>query len=783
MATHICEYQCYSIEITRSYGANEFKEDIKAMMFNVLKSEGKGLTFLFSDTQIVKESFLEDVNNILNTGMVPNLFAPDETEQVIGMARPLNKAAGNFDSRDMIWQHFVSMVRASLHIVLAFSPVGEGFRSRCRQFPSLINCATIDWYDPWPKEALANVANRAYGESAEDLGLRPLAEQLSDMSSVIHVSAAKAADDMFESLRRKTYTTPTSFLELMNIFLELFKKLRDKTGQKLQRYTIGAQKMSETRAVVETLQTQIVEMQPVLKKASEDTAVLMEQVKVDQVEAAKVEEVCSVEEAAAAEAAAEANGIKADCQKDLDEALPEFYAAMKSLDALDKKDLQEMKSFAKPPPLVEVVISAVCLLMGKKENWDDGKKLLGDQGLLNNLKEYDKDALARNGPLSKKLQKYVKRDDFNAETVGKVSKAATSLCMWVRAMDVYGRVSRSIEPKKEKLAGAEASLAAAEGKAAKKRAELKAVKDRVEALENQLEAAKRKAKKLSDDMETATLKLGRAEKLLAGLGEEAVRWGEASGLLEKSLGFLVGNTVVAAGFIAYIGPFTAAFRADLVELWVKTCAELKLTGDPEWELAKVLADPAEIRQWNIWGLPSDSLSTENAIILTRGRRWPLMIDPQGQANRWVKKMGVDKNIAIIKLSEPTFLRTLENAIRYGQAVLLENVEEVLDPALEPVLQKQVVKKGGQLILRLGSEDVPYSEEFQFYITTKMPNPHYLPEVCIKVAVINFTVTASGLEDQLVGDVVAHEFPALDGPGSSSWCRSPRTRASSTASRR
>jgi dynein heavy chain len=138
-----------------------------------------------------------------------------------------------------------------------------------------------------------------------------------------------------------------------------------------------------------------------------------------------------------------------------------------------------------------------------------------------------------------------------------------------------------------------------------------------------------------------------------------------------------------------------------------------------------------------------------------------MIDPQGQANRWVKKMGVDKNIAIIKLSESTFLRTLENAIRYGAAVLLENVMEVLDPALEPILLKAIVKKGGQLILRLGSEDVPYSEEFSFYITTKMPNPHYLPEICIKVAVINFTVTMDGLVDQLVGDVVAHELPELD----------------------
>merc|ERR1719269_93725 len=121
---------------------------------------------------------------------------------------------------------------------------------------------------------------------------------------------------MFESLRRKTYTTPTSFLELMNLFLDLFKKLRDKTAQKLNRYKIGAQKMTETRAVVETLQTQIVEMQPVLKKASEDTAVLMEQVKVDQIEAGKVAEVCAVEEKAAAEAAAEANGIKADCQRE-----------------------------------------------------------------------------------------------------------------------------------------------------------------------------------------------------------------------------------------------------------------------------------------------------------------------------------------------------------------------------------------------------------------------------------------------------------------------------------
>lgn len=144
-----------------------------------------------------------------------------------------------------------------------------------------------------------------------------------------------------------------------------------------------------------------------------------------------------------------------------------------------------------------------------------------------------------------------------------------------------------------------------------------------------------------------------------------------------------------------------------------------------------------------------------------GRRWPLMIDPQGQANRWIRNTYVDQNIQVIKLSEKDFLRTLENGIRYGAPVLLENIGEELDPSLEPVLLKQVFKRGGQLLLRLGDSDIPYSDEFRFFITTKLANPHYMPEVCIKVTVINFTVTMSGLEDQLLVDVMKNERPDLE----------------------
>ena len=157
----------------------------------------------------------------------------------------------------------------------------------------------------------------------------------------------------------------------------------------------------------------------------------------------------------------------------------------------------------------------------------------------------------------------------------------------------------------------------------------------------------------------------------------------------------------------------------------------------------------------------DALSTENGILVTRAKRWPLMIDPQQQANTWIKNMEQASGVKLIKLSDPNFLRVLEGAIRIGCPVLCEDLGEEVDPALEPVLLKAVVKQGGRTILRLGETDVDYDENFRFYMTSKLPNPHYMPELCIKVTLINFTVTMSGLEDQLLGAVVGKERPDLE----------------------
>jgi dynein heavy chain len=103
------------------------------------------------------ESFLEDVNNVLNNGEIPNLYsAQEDITNVIEMMREVNKSTPNYKNygENEIWQDFLNKCKQNIHIVLAMSPIGEDFKRRLRMFPSLVNCCAIDWFLAWPKEAL-----------------------------------------------------------------------------------------------------------------------------------------------------------------------------------------------------------------------------------------------------------------------------------------------------------------------------------------------------------------------------------------------------------------------------------------------------------------------------------------------------------------------------------------------------------------------------------------------------------------------------------------------------
>ena len=772
LAVSLSEMKLFQIEISKNYGMTEWREDLKRMFMQAGK-EKKHTVFLFSDTQVVMESFIEDINNILNTGEVPNIFNAEERaelqedEKFKTDAKASNINMGNVTE---LMAYFTSRVQEYLHVVLAFSPIADIFRQRLMMFPALINCCTIDWFAAWPEEALLSVATKFLADVDLEQHVKDgIVATCVDMQSRVTVMS----DRYKKELERFYYVTPTSYLELINTFKGLISIKRGEVLEKKHRYENGLQKLFETNQQVNVMEDQLRALQPKLKEASIATEAKLKQVQASQevaeVEKSKVQK----EEKTCADQASVAEAQASECTAILSEAMPALAEALSALNIITKNDLMEIKSLKNPPMGVRVTLEAICIMMQKKpkritnpetgkgkidDYWEVAQKEVLSQGdLLDQLKKYDKENIPEK--VMKKAIIYCDREDFTPEKITYGSVPAGALCKWVHAMVKFDVVAKIVRPKQAALAVANAEVKEATEMLAEKQAALQEVMNALAKLQAELDETEAAKADLARQVEDCANKLDRAQRLIGGLAGEKGRWTHNVEVLQEAYENIVGDIVLSAGAVAYLGVFTSAFRAEAIVAWSAKLNDCGITCAENFDLSNVLGDPVEIRQWNIDKLPNDAVSIHNAIMLSNSKRWPLMIDPQGQANKWVRQTHGDA-LKVCKQSQSDFVRTLENAINFGAPVLLENVPEALDPVLESILLRQVVRKGGMAQIQVGDNMVEYDDAFLLYITTKLRSPHYPPETCVKVNLLNFMATQEGLEDQMLGITVLKETPEL-----------------------
>ena len=131
-------------------------------------------------------------------------------------------------------------------------------------------------------------------------------------------------------------------------------------------------------------------------------------------------------------------------------------------------------------------------------------------------------------------------------------------------------------------------------------------------------------------------RMEQATSLISGLSGERQRWTSDRDAFADIKSRLVGDVALACAFVAYCGPFNQDFRQYLVNhLLTNDIRERNIPLSSNIDLTDFLADIGTIGDWNLAGLPTDPLSIQNGILVTKSTRYPLLIDPQGQALNWI----------------------------------------------------------------------------------------------------------------------------------------------------
>ncbi|XP_068204591.1 dynein axonemal heavy chain 5-like [Palaemon carinicauda] len=773
LASFIAGYKTFQITLTRSYNTANLLEDLK-VLYRTCGIQGKGTTFIFTDQEVKEEGFLEYLNNVLSSGMVSNLFNRDEQGEIVGELIPIMKREHprRPPTPENVMDFFLTRTRQNLHVVLCFSPIGEKFRNRAMKFPGLISGCTIDWFQPWPKEALVAVAQH-FLESFEVISTPEIKLNLVKCMGAIHDHVAQLCTDYFQRYRRAAHVTPKSFLSFINIYKKVYSEKEEDIGESATRMTSGLDKLKEASKEVERLREDLAVMEEELAVASEKADKILVEVTRSAEEAEGIkEEVEKVRDRAQA-LVDDIEKDKSLAEEKLEAARPALEEAEEALNTIKPAHIATIRKLGRPPHLVMRIMDCVLILFQRrlqtvkpdpavacpKPSWPESLKMMASTTFLLSLQNFPKDTI--NDEIVELLEPYFSNEDYDMDTAKRVCGDVAGLLSWTRAMAFFFGVNKEVLPLKSNLALQEARLRIAMGELDRAQAELDDKQRQLDIVRGHYQAAMAEKQKLIDAANVCRRKMQAASTLINGLAGEKIRWTQQSKAFRQQLGRLVGDVLSTTAFLSYAGPFNQEYRTKMTESWTALLVMRHIPFTADLDVTTWMVDNATVTEWNLQGLPNDELSIQNGLIVTKASCYPLLIDPQGQGKIWIKNRESQNELQISSLNHKYFRTHLEDSLSLGRPLLIEDVEEELDPILDNLLERNFIKSGSILKVLVGDKECDIMPGFMLYITTKFANPAYTPEVSAKTAIIDFTVTVHGLEDQLLGRVIRMEKRDLE----------------------
>eukprot|EP01065_Artemidia_motanka_P046736 TRINITY_DN7156_c0_g1_i1.p1 TRINITY_DN7156_c0_g1~~TRINITY_DN7156_c0_g1_i1.p1 ORF type:complete len:4841 (+),score=1881.44 TRINITY_DN7156_c0_g1_i1:123-14645(+) len=763
----------FQIKAHRAYTIQDFEEDLRQVLKRA-GTKGERICFIFDESNVMDSGFLEYMNALLASGEVPGLFEGTDYDQLMTAARDgINALPGaktiDTSDKNAMYKWFVQQVQINLHVIFTMNPNSPDFHNRCQTSPALFNRCTIDWFGEWSDTALMQVAS----EYTEHIDVMESQDRMFETPEEAHGALASSivrfhhhVVNVNDKLRRKgagrgTFITPRHYLDFIQQFKALYKEKRGDVQEQQMHLNTGLSKLEDTAKAVGELRTQLEQKEKELNKVQEEAKQKMSQLQEDQAHAGQEQEKASAMKKALEQETTEIDKRQAQAKESLAQAEPTLEKAKAAVSSIPEKDLREIRQYAKPPATVERVMQMVVIMQGhKKTDWKSVKEIMQKDGFLRDLVNFDSSKITEAAKNEVTGPKFLGDPKFDTQTAYKASKAAGPLYDWTHAQILYAKILLEIKPLTTEIAKLNEQMKEKQTELEKTEARLVELQKSVQKMaEEYRELAQREAQ-LQIEQKDTTQKFDRATNLLQSLEGERLRWGDEKKNFAKQITTIVGDTLLGGGFLAYNGYFDDYHRRSVIlPKWMRALKDRKVSFKKHLSLMEYLSHPHQRLKWQSHGLPLDELYVENAVILSRYQRYPLIIDPSGTAVAFLMSHFKEANIHKTSFLEDGFMKSLETALRFGYPLLVQDVE-CIDPILNPILNREVSKQGGRVLVRLGESSIDLSPAFKLFLSTRDSSFQFAPDISGRVTFANFTVTPGSLMNQCLQHTLEVERPEV-----------------------
>ncbi|KAL8873373.1 MAG: hypothetical protein Q9174_001143, partial [Haloplaca sp. 1 TL-2023] len=768
----------FQIKVHGKYSAQDFDEDLRDVLRRC-GCRGEKLCFIMDESNVLDSAFLERMNTLLANAEVPGLFEGDDFATLMTACKEGAQRQGHLlDSQEELYKWFTQQIVKNLHVVFTMNPPEEGLSSRAATSPALFNRCVLNWFGDWSDQALFQVGSELTHSvdldrpnfvapdsipiAFQDLSL-PASHRDTVVNSMVYVhqSVRRFNQRLERQQGRITYLTPRHFLDFVSQYVHLFHEKREDLEEQQRHLNIGLEKLRDTVDKVRDLRASLAQKKSQLALKDKEASEKLQRMISGEREAEQRKATSLKIQAELEQQEKEVAERKEIVNEDLGKAEPAVLSAKESVSNIKRQHLTEVRSLPNPPTGVRLALDAVCTLLGHKvDSWKTIQAIVRKDDFIASIVNYDNERQMTRNHRVKMQNEFLSKDDFTYEKVYRASKACGPLVQWVEAQVNYSAILDRVGPLREEAAQLE-------DQALQTKAEAQAIQKQISSLEDSIARYKSEYAALISETQAIKTEMGRIEfkvdrsvKLIDSLSSEKSRWEQGSRSFETQIKTIVGDVLVASASLAYSGLYDQQFRKAMSDDWL---GQLTLSGI-EYKapnpMTEYLSTADERLDWQKCNLPVDELCTENAIILKRFNRYPLIIDPSARATAFLQNRHKERRLTVTSFLDDSFIKQLESALRFGNPILIQDAEH-LDPVLNHVLNKEYQKTGGRVLIQLGKQEIDFSPAFNLYLSTRDPSAVFPPDICSRTTLVNFTVTRSSLQTQSLNDVLKSERPDVD----------------------